>query len=240
MSAMLLESMRSCWPGLGVDGPLSGSARNDILSGHLDGVRVVIRRSSRTPDSRSWEWHLLRHLHERGIHVPVLVPSSAGDLDVDGWHVYEYVEGSHPEPKDPRVADALAEVHAVTERWPQRPGSASSIDLPELLVGGDVDLTALPTGLADEIVDAWRRARTSSPTCVVHGDAHARNAIIDEHGRYVLIDWDEARVDQPHYDLPVGPAELRANLAWEIATCWIPEHDYARSLVQSFTGAAPL
>ncbi|MEH6793056.1 MAG: phosphotransferase [Rhodococcus sp. (in: high G+C Gram-positive bacteria)] len=234
---MLPESVRSRWPGLVVDGPLSGGARNDIWSGHLDGIRVVIRRSRRTPDSRSWEWHLLRHLHECGIHVPVLVPSSAGEWDVDGWHVYEFVKGSHPEPEDPRITDALAEVHAVTEGWPQRPGSASSIDLPKLLGGGDVDLTALPTGLTQRIVDAWRSARTSSPTCVVHGDAGARNAIIDEHGRCVLIDWDEARVDQPHYDLPVGPAELRANLAWEIATCWIPEPDYARSLVQDFTDA---
>ncbi|WP_082898702.1 MULTISPECIES: phosphotransferase enzyme family protein [unclassified Rhodococcus (in: high G+C Gram-positive bacteria)] len=235
---MLPESVRSCWPGLAVDGPLSSGARNDIRSGQLDGVRVVIRHSRRNPNSRSWEWHLLRHLQECGIHLPVFIPSSAGDLDVDGWHVYEYVEGSHPEPKDPRIADALAAVHAVTEGWPQRPGSASSIDLPELLVGGDIDLTAMPTELANQIVDAWRGARTPSPTCVVHGDAHARNAIIDKQGRCVLLDWDEARVDQPHYDLPVGPADLRANVAWEIATCWIPEPDYARSLVPDFTGSA--
>ncbi|MCZ4518205.1 aminoglycoside phosphotransferase family protein [Rhodococcus ruber] len=234
---MLLESVRSCWPGLVVDGPLPGGVRNDIWSGQLDGVRVVIRHSRRSPDSRSWEWHLLRHLHECGIHVPVLIPSAAGDVDVDGWHVYEYVEGSHPEPKDSRITDALVKVHAVTVGWPQRPGSASSIDLPVLQVGGDVNLTAMPTVLAGQIVDAWRRARKPSATCVVHGDASARNAIIDEHGSCVLIDWDEARVDQPHFDLPVGPTELRANLAWEIATCWVPEPNYARSLVQDFTGA---
>ncbi|MFI8568747.1 phosphotransferase family protein [Rhodococcus sp. NPDC078407] len=77
--------------------------------------------------------------------------------------------------------------------------------------------------MAEQMVDAWRGARTPSPTCVVHGDPSAENAIIDERGRCVLIDWDEARVDQPHYDLPAGPAKP----------------DYAKSLVRDFMRPAP-
>lgn len=48
----------------------------------------------------------------------------------------------------------------------------------------------------------------------------------------MLIDWDEARVDDPLFDLKVTEAEELAALAWEIAVCWKPEPAYARALAE--------
>ncbi len=56
------------------------------------------------------------------------------------------------------------------------------------------------------------------------------------------MDWDEARVDVPAFDLAALPDDAladpstsgdrqllrRAALAWEVATCWTVEPDYAR------------
>jgi aminoglycoside phosphotransferase (APT) family kinase protein len=55
-----------------------------------------------------------------------------------------------------------------------------------------------------------------------------------------LLDWDEARVDVPWFDFAFVPtaattpvpvpidAVITAGLAWETATCWLLEPDYAR------------
>lgn len=50
----------------------------------------------------------------------------------------------------------------------------------------------------------------------------------------VLLDWDEARLDHPAFDLPLAnpPAILRrARLAHEILSAWTIEPYYARRLV---------
>jgi hypothetical protein len=54
----------------------------------------------------------------------------------------------------------------------------------------------------------------------------------------VLLDWDEARTDVPWFDFampedvdvpaPVDRQTLvTAGVAWEAATCWVPEPEYA-------------
>ena len=54
-----------------------------------------------------------------------------------------------------------------------------------------------------------------------------------------LLDWDEARVDVPWFDFAFLPAATVpvdvpidavaiAGLAWETATCWLPEPECAR------------
>ncbi|MCD2104416.1 phosphotransferase [Rhodococcus erythropolis] len=83
--------------------------------------------------------------------------------------------------------------------------------------------------------DAWRSALGSGRVGVVNGDCGPRNAIVDTRGRCVLIDWDEARVDDPLFDLPSDELEQRAAWAWEIATCWSTEPVYAKSLIGHLT-----
>ena len=55
-----------------------------------------------------------------------------------------------------------------------------------------------------------------------------------------LLDWDEARVDVPWFDFAHIPDDIAvptpvdrdvlitAGVAWEAATCWVPEPDYSR------------
>jgi Ser/Thr protein kinase RdoA (MazF antagonist) len=66
---------------------------------------------------------------------------------------------------------------------------------------------------------------------VVHGDPGRENVRIVG-GRAILLDWDEARVDLPAFDLAVLPgadeAIVQAAHAWEAATCWRAEPEYAR------------
>ena len=75
--------------------------------------------------------------------------------------------------------------------------------------------------------------------CAVHGDLGAGNVLVtDDH--VALIDWDESRVDVPAFDyahlppdvhVPIGggrSATVTAGVAWEAATCWAAEPEYAR------------
>ena len=91
----------------------------------------------------------------------------------------------------------------------------------------------MPPELVAVVRAAWS-ALPAAEHCVVHGDAGPGNAIITQDGGCVLIDWDEARVDNPAFDTGYDPAARRAQLAWEIATCWVAEPRYAKSLVPEF------
>lgn len=225
----------SAWRDLEVAGPLAGGHRNPVLAGRLGQHRVVLRRSGRPEASLQWEFNLLEHLRTRTVLVPELVPTIDGRRHVDGWHVQHLIEGRHPDgsARDATaVHTALRAVHSCTAGWPQRPGARSAEDLLTAERGADVDLAAMPDDLRRTIRAAWAAAEPHDQ-CVIHGDAGGGNAILLPDGRCALIDWDEARVDDPVFDLarPGDPQQVQAALAWEIATCWVTEPDYARSLV---------
>lgn len=79
--------------------------------------------------------------------------------------------------------------------------------------------------------------------CLVHGDM-GPGAVLVDGDRVSLIDWDESRRDVPAFDLAALPPAQRlrtdahahvddrvleaAALAWETATCWLVEPEYAR------------
>lgn len=222
----------SPWPGLELVEPLPGGVRNRVLLARRGSQHLVVRRSGRSRETLDWELDLLEFLSERGIGVPRTVPADDGRRHADGLLVQMYVNGRAPTERDwPAVVTALRRVHELTVGWPQRPGFASSRALLTLPQGGDVDLDAMPMHAVELVRSAWRRL-DDELDCVVHGDAGGNNILV-ERGRIVLLDWDESRVDLPAFDfahLPIDrdAALITAGIAWEAATCWVVEPEYAR------------
>ena len=237
---MTAEGDLAAWGDVVVVGPVGDGVRNHMVRVEADGRRCIARRGSRVGETLRWEVELLRHLRGRGVGVPQVVAAEDGRLWVGSTILMEEVEGSRlAEPRWSEITLALREVHAATPGWPQRPGFASSADLLAIDRGGDVDLAVMPGHAADRCRQAWALLPQDIPHTVVHGDPNPGN-VISGGGGLVLIDWDEARVDHPWLDLgalgselsalPSAQAEVahRAATAWEAATCWRHEPEYAR------------
>ena len=227
----------SAWPGITILEPLHGGNRNRVfLCEILQGGFAVLRHSTRDFAALRWELDLLELLGRAQPSLgPTPILTAAGTRSFNGWHVLTYVHGHLLEDeKDVRLCSTLRKLHASTKHVGQRPGSRSARNLLVEDLGGDIDLGQMPSELVRDIREAWKAAHVTD-TCVVHGDAGAGNAIITDTGECVLIDWDEARVDDPLFDLGQSAVSERARLGWEIATCWIKEPEYARSLVVGFS-----
>lgn len=250
----------SAWPGVELGDPLTGGSRAPVFRAHRDGQLLVVKVSFRTPASLAWELEVLRTLDHVGLRVPVTVPTVDGRSSRDGVVVQTFLPG-HP-PRTPRdwtgVAAFITRVHDLTRSWPQRPGSLGIRQLLTQDRGGDVDLTAMPAPAAALVracfgallaqLDASPVAGTQrGGTCVIHGDLGA-GAVLVHDGEIGVIDWDEARVDVPALDLVgipgrEGPPGVDlavvqlAALAWETATCWVPEPRYASRLLNQLRDA---
>lgn len=195
---------------------------------------------------------MLERLGDAGFTVPVPVRSSDGRPAVDGVVVMAFITGRRPMGCENwhRVRDILTDLHETTRGWPQRPGFASSTDLRVSDRGGDVALDAMPPGAVAAVRAAWRPVQVGSP-CVVHGDPDADNVMIAEDSTVGLIDWDEARVDVPWFDLAAIPDEvplglplsrravMLAGAAWEAATSWQAEPAYARRRLHQLRATKP-
>jgi Ser/Thr protein kinase RdoA (MazF antagonist) len=230
----------AAWPGVELLEALPGGARNQVLLARRGDRRLVVRRSTRSSASLDWELDLLEHLAEYGIGVPRVVPADDGRRHVHGVLIQEFVEGHPPRTDDEwrRVVEMVALVHQLTVGWPQRPGFASARELLVADRGGDVCLDAMPAQAVRVIRRAWRPV-LAGRECAIHGDVGAGNVLVAE-AQVTLLDWDEARVDVPWFDFAFLPATVAvpvpvpvdalviAGLAWETATCWLPEPDYAR------------
>ncbi|WP_204008479.1 phosphotransferase enzyme family protein [Virgisporangium aurantiacum] len=239
------------WHGVDLVEPLPGGARNRVFLARRGGRRLVVRTSTRAPDALRWELDLLDHLAAAGFPVPVPVPSDDGRRQVDGVMVTDFVAGRPPRDVDDwrRVVETLETLHELTVGWPQRPGFASSRELLTADRGGDVRLDTMPPDGVRAVRAAWRPL-AADRECVVHGDVGAGNILVDG-SRMTLLDWDESRVDVPWFDfafvpedvevpVPVGRSVLvTAGIAWEAATCWVPEPEYAaRRLAELHTRGA--
>lgn len=199
-----------------------------------------MRTSGRSVESLAWELDLLRALSDAGVVVPMPVPTDDGRRHADGVVVQRFIPGGPPcDDHDwRRVVGVLQLVHATTIGWPQRPGFASARQLLTRARGGDVDLSAMPAPVAELVRRAWLPVLGATESAI-HGDLGASNVLMtgDQVG---LIDWDEARVDVPAFDyahlpggvrLPIAgdrSAIVTAGVAWETATCWRAEPEYAR------------
>jgi len=218
---------------------LAGGVANDVWSVRIRGRLAVARLGSRRDTDLAWEAALLQHLDRNGMAVPVPIATTDGRLFADGLMVITYMEGGPPatEADWRRVADALRQLHRLTEGWPQRPGWRSSTDLLHADTGTRIDLTAMPPEGVARCRAAWARL-AGRQTCVVHGDPNPRNIRMTA-TRVALIDWDESHVDVPDLDLalPRNAAGLdegaydiaaQASAAWEAAVCWDDEYSIKR------------
>ena len=81
---------------------------------------------------------------------------------------------------------------------------------------------------------AWR-----DPKCpavqghvAVHGDLHPDNIVMAEDGP-ILLDWDEARIDDPSVDIaPILEPNGPLHLSFEVRACWRAEPQRARDLAR--------
>lgn len=235
---MQIPDVRS-WPGLELIRPLPGGSRNPAFLARRGDRMFVVRTSGRHAQSLDWELDLLNFLRACDIRVPQDVPTADGRRHVDGVLVQRFLSGHPPTSTSEwrRVIEVLNSVHELTRSWTQRPGFATSRDLLGQDDGGDIDLTILPPEAAAAIRASWRPVHEGGE-CVVHGDVSRGNVLVDGDA-VALLDWDEARVDVPWFDFADVPLEVKlpapcsraalvtAGIAWEAATCWKLEPEYA-------------
>jgi Ser/Thr protein kinase RdoA (MazF antagonist) len=248
----LMRDVLAAWGELTIVGPLGGGHRNSVLELWRDGRRLVARQSRRPALSLDWELDLLAFLARKGFRVPTTVATADGRRHVRGIVVQSWLDGSPPGPDDwAAVAAELRRLHGLTAGWPQRPGFASTRELLTANRGGDVDLTAMPAAAVADCRRAWQRlASAGHREAVVHGDPGPANIRMSG-GRVGLLDWDEARVDQPDLDLADLPGPAVADLegdclvttraavrAWETAAGWLIEPSYARRQLALLRAAA--
>ena len=224
-------------PDFEVLGPLPGGHRNQVVAVRLRGERRVARRSRRSAAALEWEIGLLEHLASHGVAVPSPVRTTDRERFVGGTTVLPWVGGREPASEDDwyAVAAELGRLHRATAGYPQRPGFLSARELVTRDTGGDVDVRRLPEDVATLCRTAWEAL--TDQTSVVHGDPSPGNIRLTGE-RVTFLDWDECRVDNPDLDLAalpidVLPAERRraarsALAAWEAASAWSREPEYAR------------
>ena len=234
------------WDALGLWGedairlePFSDGVANDVWRVRIDGRTAVARLGERSDADLAWETELLLHLDACGLAVPLPLVTLDGRRFVDGLVVMSHVDGEAPASESDwrRVADTLREMHRATAGWPQRPGWRSSSDLLRAETGTKIDLGSMPPEGVARCRAAWARLGGRT-TCVVHGDPNPNNIRITP-DRVALIDWDEAHVDVPDFDLvlPGNAADLdeeahdiasQASSAWEAAVCWGDDYSKTR------------
>jgi Ser/Thr protein kinase RdoA (MazF antagonist) len=236
---MAVQPSVAPWRGVELVEPLTGGNRNQVYLARRGGRRLVVRTSTRSAEALDWEIRLLEFLAAAGLAVPVPLPGDDGRPQADGVMVTDFIDGRPP--RDAAewrlVVDVLARLHETTRGWPQRPGFASTRQLLTGDRGGDVRLDAMPADGAAAVRAAWRPLATGDE-CVVHGDVGGGNILVDG-SRVTLLDWDEARVDVPWFDFAFVPEDVgvpvpvertvlvTAGVAWEAATCWVAEPEYA-------------
>ncbi|MHB1501233.1 MAG: phosphotransferase [Candidatus Dormibacteria bacterium] len=230
----------SAWPGLEVLRKLSSGPRQQVWLGSARGQRFVIHRGSRSAASLDWELRLRSFLNSVGVKSPPVLPTNADRPRHGLVYVEEFISGRAPGSKGEwaSVASLVSRLHDRTRGYPQRPGFRSAAELLSSSRGGDIDLDRMPQEVVALVRRAWALL-PPGPMAVIHSDLRPQNILIHKQTCF-LLDWDEAHVDSPGLDLADLPSpELRpasdlspagselAALAWEVATCWLAEPDYA-------------
>jgi Ser/Thr protein kinase RdoA (MazF antagonist) len=223
--------------------PLDGGRRNAAhLVERADGRRFVAKSTRRSEPALRWAVRLQAVARGAGLRVPRYLRADDGSHAPGGMTVEPFVDGLPSSEADLRaLARPLARLRVATASWSQRPGFVAAADLAPGGAGGDIDLCAMPADLAQACLAAWR-VLDGRRRCAVHGDINTTNLLVAPDGRLALLDWDEARIDSPLFDAAAirqpPLALLQACVAWEVATGWLHEPAYARTLARRLTELA--
>lgn len=220
--------------------PATGGHINEVHFVLVNGAECVVRATKRTGEAElAWELDLLADVNSHGLRAPSVLATTDGRRHVDGVVVYRRLTGGPPRTTADweAVAAYLARVHALGLGRSQRSGFVSAADLVQADAGSGIDLREMPEEAAGRCRTAWGRL-ASLPRTVIHGDPGENNIFI-EGGDVALIDWDEARVDTPWFDLAALPDDAcpltgrdrwvarQAASAWEAALAWSTDREYA-------------
>lgn len=205
--------------GVGVIRELEGGHRNRVFLVDRDGTRLVAKTTRHGEPALRWLLPVLCAARTAGLAPPDLIADGEGRLAPGGLTLEPFVDGRTATPGEMRaIAPRIARIHARMAGRTPRPGRS---------------LTRVPTAH----LLALRRVSARLPSArktVVHGDLNPSNLLMTSTGP-ALIDWDEARLDHPAFDLPLvapPPAIRRARRLSEIATGWTIEPGYARALAR--------
>ena len=221
--------------------PLAGGHRNAVwLTEGKDGL-FVAKSTRRSEDQLRWLAAPQLAARRAGFVVPEMLSTWDGRFAPAQWTLEPFLPGPCAEQADlARLAPQIARFHAQTATLPQRPGFASLHDLAHKTRSGDLDLEVLPTDLCVALRSAWADVN-DAPLCGIHGDIGRANIVMTDKGP-ALLDWDEARQDCAFLDgaamTTLPPAQARAHLALEIASCWQPEPEHAQTLLRAFSLSA--
>ncbi|HGG04742.1 MAG TPA: aminoglycoside phosphotransferase family protein [Aliiroseovarius sp.] len=214
---------------------MAGGARNEVWLVRGATGLFVAKSTRRCEEAVAWVAEIQALLRGAGHVVPRYVQTQDKTFTSSGLTLEPYVDGRGGNDADKAGLTALlSDLHRLTRGFRQRPGFASAQDLRSHPIGGDIDLTAMPGDLVAMCRSHWAKI-PEIPPCAIHGDPGLGNVLVTPRGQVVLIDWDEARLDWPGFDLaalnPAAPGQT-ALLAWEVACCWQAEPDYAHALAR--------
>ncbi len=195
---------------------------------------LVFKTTTRSEAALGWLSQAYDLAESAGLVVPRLLPSAAGFLTEAGWTCEPFLDGDQLPPSQlGELETPIRRMQRAASGMPQRPSFQSARALIYSDKGGDIDLTQMPAALSAKCRTAFADL-DATPETLVHGDLNASNVMRLNDGQLALIDWDEARLDHPVFDLgqfsSSDPTRQRALLAWEIACCWTREPDRARRL----------
>jgi len=196
--------------------PLEGGHKNRLLRCG----EVVLRIEERDPESVAWEHELTTFLSHDVPEVvtPLVALDGSTFAETDGVvvSVLPFVEGAPLDRDDEserlEVARLLARLHWVGRIWkrprPDRPAFAD-LDL-ETNAWWDVRIIEMPAVLARayERSRAWLAAAPWLGRGAVHGDVYRGNLRVRDRRIRGVLDWEDARVDWPAWEL--------ANATWEV------------------------
>jgi Ser/Thr protein kinase RdoA (MazF antagonist) len=196
--------------------PLGGGHKNTLLRCG----DVVLRIEQRDPESVAWEHELTAFLSHDVPEVvtPLLALDGSTFAEKDGIvvSVLPFVEGTPLDRDDEaqrlEAARLLARLHWVGRVWKRpRPDRPAFADLNlELNAWWDVRIVEMPPVLerAYERSRAWLAAAPWLARGAVHGDVYRGNLRVRDGRIHGVLDWEDARVDWPAWEL--------ANATWEV------------------------